>query len=127
MKAVFNSQKRLIHATVKIHGTIGYSVFQFAIDTGSSRTVAAEAALLLLGYDPSHSAQRLNINTVAGAVTAPLISVRGISALGCARSDFDILCHTLPVNTGVDGLLGLDFFQDRRLTIDFPNSTIELV
>jgi hypothetical protein len=30
-----------------------------------------------------------------------------------------ILAHTLPADAGIDGVLGLDFFQGLILTIDF--------
>jgi len=33
--------------------------------------------------------------------------------------DFPVLGHTSPPSAGVDGLIGLDFFRDRNLLIDF--------
>jgi len=40
-------------------------------------------------------------------------------ALGHERAGFPVLAHTLPPSAGVDGLLGLDFFHNLSLTIDF--------
>jgi hypothetical protein len=37
-----------------------------------------------------------------------------------------MVCHTLPPSASIDGLLGLDFLRDRRLTIDFRTGQITL-
>ena len=39
---------------------------------------------------------------------------------------FLISSHTLPPSVGVDGLLGLDFFRDQLLRLDFKNGLISL-
>lgn len=36
------------------------------------------------------------------------------------------LAHTLPPSAGVDGLLGLDFFRDHLLSIDFQRGQVSL-
>ena len=38
--------------------------------------------------------------------------------------DFNILEHPMPEDAGADGLLGLDFFENTSLTIDFILSEI---
>ena len=50
-----------------------------------------------------------------------------ISTLGQNRLNFPVLAHNLPATSKVDGLLGLDFFRDLSLTIDFRAGMIELV
>jgi hypothetical protein len=52
--------------------------------------------------------------------------VQTIEALGIRRKKFPILCHTLPPSTSIDGLLGLDFFKDVILTIDFKKNEITI-
>ena len=49
-----------------------------------------------------------------------------IVAVGHVRSGFSVLGHTLPPSTGVDGLLGLDFFRGQNLTIDFRTGQVTL-
>jgi len=49
-----------------------------------------------------------------------------IVAVGHVRSGFPVLGHTLPPSTGVDGLLGLDFFRGQNLTIDFRTGQVTL-
>ena len=54
-----------------------------------------------------------------GVTFAAYIAVEHLSALGQERRDLAVLAHTLPPISSVDGVLGLDFFRDRRLLIDF--------
>src|SRR5947199_20921 len=42
-----------------------------------------------------------------------------LEALRRRRLGLYVVGHTLPESASVDGLLGLDFFQKRRLIIDF--------
>ncbi len=49
-----------------------------------------------------------------------------IEALGEQQEQFPVVAHTIPASAGVDGLLGLDFLRDRRLTLDFRRGRITL-
>jgi hypothetical protein len=63
--------------------------------------------------------------TVSGRELSPKFEVSRIEALGQSRDSFPVLSHTIPL-TNVHGLLGLDFLNQRRLTIDFRAGTIDL-
>jgi hypothetical protein len=54
------------------------------------------------------------------------VELQKLTTLGQERFNFPVLAHTLPPSTGVDGLLGLDFFRGLRLTIDFQSGQIQL-
>lgn len=54
------------------------------------------------------------------------MDISSVEALGVRRDRFRVLAYTLPPETGIDGLLGLDFFRDRRPVIDFRKSTVQL-
>ena len=69
---------------------------------------------------------RIQITTGSGVEFVPRISVSRIEALGKNVEGLAVLAHTLPPTAMVDGLLGLDFLRDARLTIDFTDGTIEL-
>jgi len=47
-------------------------------------------------------------------------------ALGLIRRNFKVISRTLPVGLGIDGLLGLNFFKYKELTIDFKLSEIRI-
>jgi predicted aspartyl protease len=66
------------------------------------------------------------IVTASSRERVSLLAVAEIGALGIRRSSFEIVAHALP-EPGIDGLLGLDFLRDHKLTIDFVNGELELV
>ena len=47
-----------------------------------------------------------------------------LSALGRHAIGLRVLAHDLPAEAAVDGLLGLDFFRDLSLQIDFRTERI---
>lgn len=82
--------------------------------------------LVAVGCDLALVAERVQVTTGSGVEFAPRVAVNRIAALGQERDAFPVLAHTLPPSAGVDGLLGLDFFRGRLLTLDFRSGTISL-
>lgn len=72
-----------------------------------------------IGYDPNAAAGQARVTTGSGVVSVPRMIIEGIEALDRRRNDFPVLCHTLPLSAGVDGVRGLDFLRGHRLIIDF--------
>lgn len=99
---------------------------RLAVDTGATMTLLNVAPLKVVGHDPSSSSDRIEVTTGSGVEHLPCISVNRIKAMVHERANFPVLAHTLPVSAGVDGLIGLDYMQDRVLRIDFRRSTISL-
>lgn len=66
------------------------------------------------------------MTTASGLEVAPMITLERLEALGRQRDHFPVLCHTLPVSAGVDGVLGLDFLRGHRLTVDFRIGLVTL-
>lgn len=80
-----------------------------------------------LGYDPANpDLDRQRIVTGSGIEYAPRTTVRSASAIGQKVANLDVLCHDLPAESGVDGLLGLNFLRHFKLTIRFARGIIEL-
>jgi hypothetical protein len=52
--------------------------------------------------------------------------VQRLESLGTNVSPVRVLVHSLPSGLNIDGLLGLNFFRGRRLTIDFRIARIDL-
>ena len=65
--------------------------------------------------------------TGSGVEYAARVTLSRIRGLEQERVDFPVLGHTLPPGAGVDGLMGLDFFRDRNLVIDFRTGQITVV
>ena len=83
--------------------------------------------LVALGYDPALSQARVQVTTGSGVEYSPRVTLSRIRGLDQERLDFPVIGHTLPPSAGVDGLIGLDFFRDRNLVIDFRAGQITVV
>ena len=81
---------------------------------------------ILLGYDPKAARSRSQVATASRVEWVPRIVLAMIEALEQSRGDPPVLCHTIPTETAVDGLLGLDFFRGHRLVLDFGAGIITL-
>jgi predicted aspartyl protease len=107
-------------------GPTGMAILRLALDTGATGSLINASMLVAVGYDLALASDRIEMTTGSGVEFAPSIAVSKITALGHSRENLPILGHTLPPSAGVDGLLGLDFFQGTILRIDFQNGVIKL-
>ena len=97
------------------------------LDTGASLTIIATDIMAQLGSDPANPAlDRQRIVTGSGVEFAPRATARSATAIGQKVTDLDVLCHDLPPESGVDGLLGLNFLRHFKLTIQFRKGIIDL-
>jgi len=97
------------------------------LDTGASLTIVATDIMAQLGYDPANpSLARQRIVMGSGVEYAPRATVRSATAIGQKVANLEVLCHDLPSESGVDGLLGLNFLKHFKLTIRFRKSIIDL-
>jgi len=104
---------------VRVSGPTTEYVLRFILDTGATTSMLNRDTAMLLGYDPADGLFSMQITTASGIELVSTIILERLAVLGQERANFPILCHTLPAEAGVDGVLGLDFFRGRRLTLDF--------
>lgn len=126
MSEPFNATAGLILVGAELEGPTGTAVLQLALDTGATSTVINIAVLVAVGYDPALAPNRVQMTTGSGVQYAPLVAVSRLRTLGQERLGLDVLGHTLPPGTGVDGLLGLDFLRGLELRVDFRSGQITL-
>ncbi len=122
----FDPHRGLIVVWAELGGPAGSAVLRLAVDTGATWTVVNAGVLASIGYTPAAAVDHFEVTTASGVASLPRLRLREISTLGQRRTDFPVLCHTLPPATGVDGLLGVDFLRGRVLTIDFREGRITL-
>lgn len=127
MNFPFDPQQGLVIVRTELWGPVGSGVLRLALDTGATSTVINVGMLVAIGYDPALAPDRVQVTTGSGIEFAPRIILDRVIALGHERSGFPVLGHTLPPSAGVDGLLGLDFFRGRSVTIDFRAGQVTLV
>lgn len=97
-----------------------------ALDTGATITIIPTEIAVALGYDPANSNRQMQLLTASGTASTKLITVRKLTAVGETIEDVDVLCHDLRGNSGIKGLLGLNFLKHFELNISFSTGTIEL-
>ena len=126
MSFPFDPVQGLIIVSAELWGHSGSVVLRLALDTGATGTVVNVGTLVAIGYDPALVPERIQVTTGSGVEFVPRVVLDKVVAVGHERTDFPVLCHTLPPGTGVDGLLGLDFFRGQSLTIDLRSGHLTL-
>ena len=89
----------------------GQKLLRLAVDTGSSFTVIPYEAVIKLGLDPTQAQEKETIVAANGLVYAPVVEIPLFGALGVELHRFKVLCHDLPGQSRVEGVLGLDFLS----------------
>lgn len=126
MTTYFNPVENQIPLPVRLSGPRGEVMTRLILDTGASRTLVSRDIIERLGYSLSTGLPIARVATGSRIENMPIIAVSRISALGVELGNLEVLCHNLPSGTSIDGLLGLDFFRNQRLTIDFREGLITL-
>ena len=81
------------------------------VDTGASVTIIPPQIALAIGCDPAKSAKRVSIITASGLEYLPVVTIPEVICLRTTVKSFPVVCHTLPPQSTVEGLLGLDFLE----------------
>lgn len=126
-KFKLTKDKGLIICFAKITGK-GKPVFlRMALDTGCSKTIIPTEVAISIGVNPAYSHRTTEITTGSGTVVCPIVTIPKFSCLGYTLKKFEIVCHDLPTESPVEGLLGLNFLQSAKIILDFPKNVIEVI
>lgn len=87
------------------------------VDTGSTYTIISQELLELIGCSPTTPKRRQRITTGSGYEIVPVVVADLFHCLGKTMDKKEILAHTLPFGTYVDGLLGMDFLASFEIEI----------
>jgi hypothetical protein len=123
----FNPATGLILVEAEISGPRRAGVATLVLDTGATVTSLNASVLRYVGYDPDAATEFVSLTTGTRVERVPRLMVNRLSALGRHAIGLRVLAHDLPAVAAVDGLLGLDFFRNLSLTIDFRTGRITLV
>ena len=126
MSVSFDPRGDLVVVDATLWGPNGIATLRMALDTGSTSTLVNAGPLVFLGYDPANSSDRTQVATGSGVELAPRLAINRIDALEQSRLNLRVICHTLPVSTRIDGLLGLDFLRGHSILVDFRKGEINL-
>ncbi|MBI4690926.1 MAG: clan AA aspartic protease [Nitrospirae bacterium] len=100
-----------------IEGGEGKAYPRLLLDTGSSYTIISQEILENIGCSPAIAQRRQRIITGSGYEIVPVVRLNKFHCLGKVIEGVEVLAHTLPYGTYVDGLLGMDFLNKFELEI----------
>lgn len=122
----FDPSQSLIFIKATLYGISRARIVDLALDIGASTTTIATDIVIGLGYDPVQSPRRIRLITGSGVEYRSVVTVARIEAMGQAVEHLDVVCHDLPEESGIDGLLGLNFLRYFDLTIRYSDGTLSL-
>ena len=111
---------------VELVGPRTARTIRMALDTGAILTVIPIETALAIGYDPATATKRIELVTASGVELAPQLAIRLMRCLGQTIQPVDIVCHDLPAQSPVKGLLGLNFLRHFDLHLNFLRRFLEL-
>ena len=114
----------VVPVSIKSEGVIFN--FDFAVDTGATVSMIDIDVMYELGYKKENCIHTIQTVTASKKETAYEFSIDNIRAIGLFRRNFKVISRSLPIGLGIDGLLGLNFFKNKELTIDFKLSEIRI-
>ena len=94
-------------------------IIKMALDTGATFTMIPPEIARDIGHDPTLSKKQIEISAASGSILAPLLKVKSISCLGTELKDIEVVCHNLPPESPVEGLLGLNFLIHLPAFVEF--------
>lgn len=106
----------------------GFST-RLLLDTGASNTVIDLSTLLSTGFHFKDSIDKIKIETAKGIVEAEVFVVKQLESLGITQQKYAVTAYDF-IGNGIisefDGVLGLDFFENNKICIDFVKSEITI-
>jgi len=123
----FNSNEKLIFFDIGVTSSDGsWAIYlPVVLDTGATTTILSADILASLGYDPGDPGlPRIRMITGSGIEYAPCINVKSLIVGGEEISHVDVLCHDLPAEAGIDGLLGLNFLRNFDFAVEYSSGKL---
>ncbi len=120
----------VITTYIKLHGKRLYYPLSLVLDTGASHTVVDLNMILIAGYDKSLRLDKnVKVQTANKIIDADKFLLDEIKVMDRTISGFEVTTYDFLAQDDVlnyDGVLGLDFFKDTQLLIDFKTSEITI-
>ena len=96
------------------------------LDTGATITTVPIEAAIAIGCDPTKSKKRIEMITASGTEYAPLVTIPEVRFLGFKLKDVEVICHNLPPQATVSGLLGLNILKRFDIFLKFHSKILEI-
>lgn len=126
MRTPFNPKAGAIIVRAEMVGPQGRFAAHLLVDTGATMSIINLKSLADLGYDPKRPEEWVTIGTASDIHDVGVFKLKQLTALGVSMKPMPVIGKQIPPGLEVFGMIGLDFFVDRKLTIDFTEGWIEL-
>mgnify|MGYP000863019253 CR=1 FL=1 len=110
-----------------VNAQIGQDAAQMVLDTAANQTVMDLNTVLIMGYNIDKDANSVHLETANGLITAQKLHLNSFTALGITLKNYEVLVYDFllaGITSPYDGLLGLDFFKETVLTLDFKGQKL---
>ncbi len=111
--------------TIGIDGK-SFRDFEVALDTGATTTSIPIYVASALGYDISNPNRIVEVVTGSRVEKVPIIEIKALTAIGQTIENIEVMCHDLPLEAYVEGVLGLNFLLNFDINISVSKGYIEL-
>lgn len=112
--------KGIISLYAQIVGHKTKRTIKLALDTGASLTMIPPEKIIITGHKiPTSQEKMIKIFTASGIEYVPVVSISALMCLGITVKNIDVICHNLPPESPVEGLLGLNFLIHLPAFIEF--------
>lgn len=119
-------ETKLVVVETELFGQKKSRILKMALDTGATYTMIPWVVAEVLGYDPAISRRKVKLTTASGAERAPMITLQGIKVLGYGVDKVEVICHDLPPESTINGLLGLSYLKNFNLDLHFKDQKLQL-
>jgi predicted aspartyl protease len=110
----------IISVYTQIIGPKTRRTIKMALDTGASFTMIPAEKILATGHKiPTSQEKMIRVFTASGIEYAPLVLISSLKCLGITVRNINVVCHTLPSESPVEGLLGINFLIHLPAFIEF--------
>ena len=69
----------------------------------------------------------VNVITALGRTSSKVLRINTIKTIGNFKRNYCVVVQKLPDSLFIDGIIGLDFFKNKELTINFKEGFITLL
>lgn len=102
----------------------GRGPFRLIVDTGANQSVLTDNVAIALGLEPAEGAD-VKLIGVTGSAIVPTITLDSLSTGDLLQRNLRVALMR-SVSGGAEGILGMQGFDGKRITVDFVNDRIEI-
>jgi clan AA aspartic protease (TIGR02281 family) len=119
-------QCSLITVEVEIFKGRKSRIVRMALDTGATYLLVPRSVLEGVGYRQASARTKIGVTTASGTERVPFVTLQRVAVLGKSVSKVPAICHDLPPQSPVDGLLGLSFLRWFDIDLHFRKGRLDL-